>query len=82
MKLTIDKTEKKFKPFKLNITVENIEEARLFYHVFNRENLLSIIFDSNTYGLNNKYNRNIKNDFNYDGYAELRNEIENQGFEV
>lgn len=35
--------EKEFKPFKLELTVETVEEARLFYHVFNHTNLASKI---------------------------------------
>ncbi len=35
MKLTINNTkEKEFKPFDLNITIESIEEARLFFSCF------------------------------------------------
>ena len=37
------KKDKKFKPFKVELTVETIQEARLLYHVGNNDDLLDVV---------------------------------------
>lgn len=44
-KLIKSEKEKKFNPFKIEIEVESLDEARLLYHVFNHANLSKKIND-------------------------------------
>lgn len=79
----IDKnTEKQWEPVTLAVTLGTVEEARLLFHVLNREFLLNALKASNEgYGFL-KYSEDIAVDFSGDGYRRLRQLIEAQGFEV
>lgn len=70
-----------FKPIKVELKVETIEEARLLYHVFNRARLKACIFCED-YGMNGEFSEIVCSDYydTADFRALLKDEIENQGF--
>ena len=71
--------EKKFQPFDVVLTVETEQEARLLYHVFNRNYLKEIIF---TGRYDHPYNQDIKPYFDGGEYELISKELGRQGIEL
>lgn len=84
MKLEVIKpdTKKEFKPFELKITVETIQEARLFYHVFNNTDLRNSLQKTDHYDFGTYSNDIAFNLCNNSSGKIISNTIESQGFEV
>jgi len=74
------KEEKKFKPFVIKITVEDIEEARLMFHIYNRLNLRDAIFTEGYETMEAK--ERTASSITGIHFTKIRNEIERQGFEI
>jgi len=75
MKVDINESaEKKFEPFSFTVTIETPQEARLWFHVFNKRGLDDAIFDDTYFG--DKYNRDMVDHF--EPNAKMREFIRNR----
>lgn len=84
-KLVSNDIKKEFVPFKVELEVESIEEARLLFHVFNHTDLLAIIKEDPKYNfIGSKYVATVsKNPCNYDSDKNIfETQILNQGYEI
>ncbi len=73
-----------WKPVKLELTINSVEEARLLYHCFNRIDLLDCILTGN-YGGGEGTSYDTYNtllNFKNNEYLVIEKIIQNQGFEV
>ena len=79
----ISKTElREFRPFELVITVENIGEARLLYHICNHGHVGKLILADKSYNRDwNRFNSDIAKNMG-DIWAIIKEEIINQKFEL
>jgi hypothetical protein len=79
----ISKTElKEFRPFEIVITVENIGEARLLYHICNHSRIGKLILADKSYNRDwVGYNSDIAKNMG-DIWAIIKEEIINQKFEL
>lgn len=80
MKLKVQEEEKKFEPMKLELTLETIEEARLMWHVLNKNNLKEAIF-SESYSTN-RNPHGVANEFGnpYKVWDNLNSAFEAKGY--
>jgi hypothetical protein len=80
-----DEETKVFKPVKIELTVESIEELRLLFHAFNRRGLRNAIFNKIgvNYGTTVYYDEDlIAGDFEGDLWVEIQNKIKELGYEL
>ncbi len=82
MKVDIESVDikREWKPQRILITIESVEEARLLFHVFNRNHLLSAFKDGGYYNFNS-YASEIQNNFDT-GKNNIEAMIKNQGFDL
>ena len=84
MKTKLIKSEpaKDFKPFKIKITVETIQEARALYHVANNEESARLCFYADNYSP-----RLFTKDYNNDAFPDslyqlINDQVTSQGFKI
>jgi hypothetical protein len=75
--------KKKFKPFSVTITAETIEDARLLLHLFNCNDLGSVLKDT-YYDFKKGYNKNVTEglDLSNETYRVIDEYIKNSGYEL
>ena len=83
MKSKLIKSEepKVFKPFKIEIEAETIEDARLLAHVCAHRTIGSRIIKDDKYWRDN-YSKEVSQMISLDLYESIDNEIADQGFEL
>lgn len=70
-------------PFKVELTIETIEEARLLFHVMNMSNLRTLILESDYWKeYTRMHSEDFSKDFDIDLYKSILKEIEDQGFSL
>jgi len=84
-KLVSLNVKKEFEPITLEITIESVEEARSLFHVFNYTDLGNLM-KSDWYssgGIGKNYSIKVSRSLGSSGLGfKIKNEIENQGYEV
>ena len=75
-----EKKEVEFKPFKIELTIETIQEARLLFHVGNNLNLLGCLRAAKDYPID-RYNDDIAANCK-EFYIIMKDEIQSQGFKL
>jgi len=80
------KEPKKFKPFQLQIDIESLDEARVFFHIFNNGTLVDKIkkgwYRDNESLEDGDYNELIIRDLENMAYEDIELEVESQGFKI
>lgn len=80
-KTTIKDTDKIFKPFTIELTIETIEEARLLFHISNHSKIRELIMNDKKYILDVNYSNSITDNIPY-LWNLIKKEITKQKFDL
>jgi hypothetical protein len=80
MKLKVQQEEKKFEPMKLELTLETIEEARLMWHILNRNRLKEAIFSENYSTKRSSHGVASQFDSSFTAWKNLDDAFETKGY--